>query len=172
MVIKQLECIGNGFVKLHETLAVAEYGTGGKLQQQLSLSPNSKLFFHGGVSANVPQQLHRTMNISPSDIAINEAVTLDVAKKMALYVSAFFDSEWGIGITAFHTPTLSRKMGELYANYAVCRNNKFVIVNKIQPQFGNTDRIQTHYTEIVLKHIQFFIASGMKVEEHMVHQVF
>ena len=168
MIIKQLECIGNGFIKLQETLAVSEYGTGGKLQQQLSLSSNSKLFFHGGVTANVPHQLNNTMQISPSDIAINEAVTLDVAKKMALYVSGFFDSEWGIGITAFHTPTVSRKMGDLYAYYAVCRNKKFVIINKIQPQFGNTDRIQTHYTEIVLKHIQFFIASGMKVEEQLV----
>lgn len=172
MIIKQLECIGNGFVKLHETLAVAEYGTGGKLQQQLSLSPNSKLFFHGGLTANVPKQLNRIMNISHSDVAMNEAVTLDVAKKMALHVSGFFDSEWGIGITAFYTPTLSRKMGELYAYYAVSRNNKFVILNKIQPQLGNTERIQTHYTEIVLKHIQFFIASGMKIEEHMVPQVF
>ena len=145
------------YMLLHQnTIAVAESVTSGLIQTALASAENASLFYQGGITAYNIGQKYRHLFIEPIHALSCNCVSQKIAETMALSVCNLFNSNWGIGITGYAVPA-PESGNELFAFYAVARNNKVIISKKITAKKDEPLQVQLTYINQLLQDIKQYL---------------
>jgi nicotinamide-nucleotide amidase len=96
-------------IKKRETISVAESCSGGLVSNLLTLPSGSSSYFLLGIVAYSNTAKTAVLNIPPSLIAKEGAVSKKVASAMAKSIRKIAKSDFGIGITGIAGPTGATK---------------------------------------------------------------
>lgn len=157
---RQLNSFTRHFINRRETIAVAESVTAGKLQNLIAAAENSTNFFEGGITVYNLVQKNTLLGVNFDEAVKCNCVSPKVAEEMATGVCRLFKSNWGIGVTGYASPVPELGITELFAYFSVAYNGKALLTEKIHTSRGSAERVQSDYTEIIVKHLQFYLESG------------
>lgn len=135
----------------HESLAVAESVTSGRLQAVLSLTEEATRFYQGGITAYNLGQKSRHLGIDPIHGEAHNCVSEQIAVSMATHVCELFSSDWGIGITGYAAPVPALKIKTRYAYYAFAHKGKKMHTKKITAPAMSIPKVQQYFVEEMLK---------------------
>jgi nicotinamide-nucleotide amidase len=150
--LQKINSIKSTLAERSETIAVAESVTGGLLQFALSAADGATDFFQGGITAYNLGQKSRHLHIEPIHAESCDCVSEKIAQQMALYVTELFQSNWGIAITGYATPT-PQSNNELFAFFCIVKNNEVVRTGLVKPQTSGFPSVQLDYVNKVLEEL-------------------
>jgi nicotinamide-nucleotide amidase len=153
-----IESIRKALVGAHETIAVAESVTAGLLQFALASAENASQFFQGGITAYNAGQKTLQLNVEPIQALATNCVSEITTSEMACNVCVRFRSHWGVAVTGYATP-VPESSGEIYAWFAIARQEKVIHTSKISGtgrapfdiQLSFTDKILSRLAELIGK---------------------
>lgn len=145
-----LNGIKDAMVEKQMTLSVAESVTSGHLQAAFSAATEASRFFQGGITVYNAGQKCRHLNIEPIYALKEDCVSENVASQMALEVNKLFLSDIGIGITGYASVVPETGIHELYAFFAIARQNRVVLTKKIMSTKNDSVAAQLDYTQQVV----------------------
>lgn len=111
------EVVGGMLAVNKNTVAAAESCTGGLLANKLTNVPGSSNYFLGGITAYSNEAKINLLNINPSLIETQGAVSYQVAEAMAREVKSIFRATYGLSITGIAGPgggTAQKPVGLVY----------------------------------------------------------
>lgn len=147
---KVISKIKNHLIKRKETLAVAESVTAGLLQSAFASAENASLFFQGGITTYNLGQKSRHLLIEPIHALSCNCVSGRVSEQMATNVCQLFNSNWGIGITGYASPT-PESDHKLFCFYTIVYDHKKVLEKKI------VDTTRKDPFEVQIKYIDMLL---------------
>jgi nicotinamide-nucleotide amidase len=101
------------------TLAVAESLTCGRLQALAGEPSGASLYFRGGVTAYTLDEKVRQLGVERTAARKVNAVSVDVARQMALGVCRLFRSDVGVATTGYAEPAAAMGVAEPFAFWAL-----------------------------------------------------
>jgi nicotinamide-nucleotide amidase len=104
-----------------QTISIAESCTGGNIGSFLTSIPGSSDYFWGGIVAYDNSVKIRCLDIDPTILATEGAVSMAVAEGMALGVQSKLGTDWAISITGIAGPdggTQTKPVGLVYIGIA------------------------------------------------------
>ncbi len=113
--------VGQLLLTQQQTVAVAESCTGGMLGSLLTDIPGSSAYFKGGVIAYDNDVKVKMLGMEAELIAVQGAVSAEVAEQMAIGIKAKIGTDWGIGITGVAGPgggSADKPVGLVYIGLA------------------------------------------------------
>ena len=96
--------VGKLLKRAGQTVSVAESCTGGGLGAMLTTTAGSSDYFLGGVIAYANEVKISLLSVNPQDLEQFGAVSIPIAKQMALGVKTRLGTSWGISITGIAGP--------------------------------------------------------------------
>lgn len=118
------EQIANQLTDKHETLAVAESCTGGKIATLFTAIPGASRYFKGAIVPYFTEAKTNVLEVDERLIKRHSVVSAEVAKAMALQVSRKFGADYGLATTGNAGPTKGdseASLGTVYIALA-CEN--------------------------------------------------
>lgn len=156
---ENIDCIKDKMLIRKHTIAVAESVTSGHLQAALSLAENAGLFYQGGITAYNIGQKCRHLNIEPIQAQACNCISEKVAVDMALNVSSFFLSDWGIGVTGYATPDPGNNIEQLFAIYSIAFRGKIIHTYKVLSETRSPLEVQVFYVNKIIEHFADILCS-------------
>lgn len=101
------------------TLAVAESLTGGRIQAAITAVPGASGFFLGGLTAYTLDQKARHLGVRRAAAAKVNAVSAEVATRMARGAAKLFGSELAVATTGYAEPSAEHGVEEPFAYWAL-----------------------------------------------------
>ncbi len=143
--------LGEILIEKEETVSVAESVTGGYVQYLLSTCPKAQQFFQGGLTAfNVGQKtLH--LGVNPITAAVNNAVSIPVASRMAEAIAISFISEWSVGITGFATVPEFDTHPYPYCFYSIWYKGKEIITLELEAPDIPRAEVEKFFASMILE---------------------
>jgi nicotinamide-nucleotide amidase len=157
----RLKKIGKSLLASLETVAVAESVTSGLIQYGLASIPDASRFYQGGITAYNVAQKYKHLHVEPIHALATNCVSLQVAEEMSLHVCGMFNSDWGLAITGYATPT-PESGNTMFAYYAIAYQNKIRRSGIIKPGKKDPAVLQFFYAIEVLRHLEALLKSGTK----------
>jgi nicotinamide-nucleotide amidase len=146
-----LEKIRDYLIANHYTLSVAESVTSGYLQAALSSVYNSTGFYQGGLTAYNLGQKTKQLDIDPIHAELHNSVSGKVAYEMALNSNKKFISDFAISITGYATPVPQLNITDLYAYFAIVKNEQLISCEKLITHKKDLIDAQLDYANQVLR---------------------
>lgn len=133
---------------------MAESCTAGLLQNVLSQVEGSMSFFQGGMTVYNIGQKAKQLNVNPIFAVQNNAVSKDIAEKMALEIVQKFNAELGVAITGYAQPVPEENICSCFAYIAFSKNSKVILSKRIlgDPQ-KSLSANQSVYVEKIIKEL-------------------
>ncbi|SNV36626.1 competence damage-inducible protein A [Chryseobacterium taklimakanense] len=133
---------------------MAESCTAGLLQNVLSQAEESMSFFQGGMTVYNIGQKAKQLNVNPIFAVQNNAVSKDIAEKMALEIAQKFNAELGVAITGYAQPVPEENICSCFAYIAFSKNSKVILSKRIlgDPQ-KSLSANQSVYVEKIIKEL-------------------
>lgn len=152
--IKLLDRLSSTLRAQKLTIAVAESCTAGLLQNVLSQAEGSMSFFQGGMTVYNIGQKAKQLNVNPIFAVQNNAVSKDIAEKMALEIAQKFNAELGVAITGYAQPVPEENICSCFAYIAFSKNSKVILSKRIlgDPQ-RSLSANQSVYVEKIIKEL-------------------
>ena len=141
------------------TIAVAESVTSGHLQAAISLAEKAAEFYQGGITAYNIGQKCRHLNIEPIQALSCNCISEKVAADMALNVSNFFLSDWGIGVTGYATPDPENNVVQLFAIYSITFRGKIIHTYKVLSETRSQLEVQVFYVNKIIEDLAGILCS-------------
>ncbi len=113
--------VGQLLIARGQTLSVAESCTGGGLGAMLTETPGSSSYFMGGIISYANQVKINLLDVNPTDLEREGAVSEIIAVQMAAGVKAKLGTDWGVSITGVAGPgggTEDKPVGLVYIGIA------------------------------------------------------
>jgi nicotinamide-nucleotide amidase len=147
-----IDTIKDELVNRKQTLAVAESVTSGVLQAVCSAATEASKFFQGGITVYNLGQKTLHLGVEPIHALECDCVSEETAAQMATGICHLFNSDWGISITGYASPT-PESGGKLFAYVAIAFKGAIVKSEKIKPLESEFFAVQLEYAR---KAIDFF----------------
>lgn len=148
---KVIDQLKNILIDRGQTIAVAESLTSGHLQVALASAENASKFFQGGLTAYNLGQKSRHLKIEPIHAESCNCVSEKVAAQMARNVAHLFSSDWSVGITGYATPVPECSVERPFAFYAICFQDDFKRITKIESDKQDPMQVQIAFVNSVIK---------------------
>ncbi|MCB0318478.1 MAG: competence/damage-inducible protein A, partial [Bdellovibrionales bacterium] len=111
------ELVHSLLLKNNKTISFAESCTGGLISKMLTDLPGSSAYLLGSAVTYSNQSKTRVLNVDPSIIKENGAVSSQTAKSMAIGASSIFDSQIAVSVTGIAGPdggSAEKPVGSFY----------------------------------------------------------
>ena len=156
-----LKKIGKSLLARLETIAVAESVTSGLIQHGLSSIPDASRFYQGGITAYNVAQKYKHLHVEPIHALATDCVSAQVAEEMSLHVCTMFNSDWGIAVTGYATPTPEAGNG-IFAFFSIAYQNKIKRSGLIKQDKKDPLMIQLFYANEVFRNLEASLKSMKK----------
>jgi nicotinamide-nucleotide amidase len=113
-----------------QTLAVAESVTSGHLQAAFSLATGATEFFQGGITTYNLGQKVKHLGVDPIHAEPVNCVSDKISEQMALEVSKYFLSDWGIATTGYAAPVPELKISELFVIFSIVFRGEIMLTKR------------------------------------------
>ena len=156
-----LKKIGKSLLARLETIAVAESVTSGLIQHGLSSIEDASRFYQGGITAYNVAQKYKHLHVEPIHALATDCVSIQVAEEMSLHVCKLFNSDWGVAVTGYATPT--RESGnDIFAYFSIAHQNKIKRSGLIKQDKKDPFIVQLFYANEVFRHLETLLKSMKK----------
>lgn len=136
--------VGRVLLERHQTLALAESCTGGRIAAALTAEAGASAWLLGGAVSYTETAKQRWLGVKPQTLAAHTAVSAEVALEMAEGARAALDADWGLSTTGYAGPTggdEKNPVGTVY--FALARRGAAASSKRQVFNFGNDrDRVQ------------------------------
>ena len=145
--------IGALIISKKQTLAVAESVTSGLMQHAFGSIEDASQFYQGGITVYNIGQKHKHLSVEPIHALAVNCVSKKVSEEMALEVSNLFNSNWGIGITGYASPTPDSG-NKLFAYFSIAFNREILKSDKLSTSLKDPFKVQVFYVTTILDEIK------------------
>jgi len=156
-----LSKVGKFLLTRLETIAVAESVTSGLIQHALSSIPDASRFYQGGITAYNVAQKYKHLHVEPIHALATDCVSAQVAEEMSLHVCNMFNSDWGIAVTGYATPT-PESGNRLFAYFSIAYKNRIKRSGLIKTGKKDQSIIQLFYANEVFRNLELLLKSMKK----------
>lgn len=138
-------------LKTKQTVAVAESVTSGHLQAALSLADYAQDFYQGGMTVYNVGQKFKHLGVEPIHARAHNAVSKQVAEQMALGITRYFSSHWGVGVCGYAAPVPELDVKVPYAFFAIASSDAVKVSRKIVTEARSGRATQEYYVSQLLQ---------------------
>ena len=156
-----LKKVGKALLTRLETIAVAESVTSGLIQHGLSSIPDASRFYQGGITAYNVAQKYKHLHVEPIHALAIDCVSAQVAEEMSLHVCTMFNSDWGLAVTGYATPT-PESGDKIFAFFSIAYQNKIKRSGLIRQDKKDPLTIQFFYANEIFKNLEVCLKSRKK----------
>jgi len=153
-----LKKVGKALLTRLETIAVAESVTSGLIQHGLSSIPDASRFYQGGITAYNVAQKYKHLHVEPIHALAIDCVSAQVAEEMSLHVCTMFNSDWGLAVTGYATPT-PESGDKIFAFFSIAYQNKIKRSGLIRQDKKDPLTIQFFYANEIFKNLEACLKS-------------
>ena len=150
--LDQINNIKSKLVTKSETVAVAESVTAGLLQSALSSADGALEYFQGGMTTYNLGQKARHLLVEPIHAESCNCVSEKVAQQMATHVTRVFQSDWGLAITGYASPS-PESGNKLFAYFAIVKNDRVLVSGILNSTADSFNKVQLEYVNNVIEEL-------------------
>src|SRR5204863_1984014 len=110
-------------------------------------------FFQGGITAYNVAQKYKHLHVEPIHALATDCVSVQVAQEMSIHVCNMFNSDWGISVTGYATPTPESGNAN-FAFYSITYKQEIKRSGLLKQNKKDPAMVQLYYANEVFRNLE------------------